>query len=328
MPAHPLTAREREEIRAGIERNDTDAQIGDRLGRHRCTINAEVNRNGGRRRYSAAAAQWRAEAQRARPKTPKLVADPKLAAHVARRLRATDSPKTISIELARGVHGPVGSISHECIYQAIYRPDRGLPPGLAVGLHLKRRRRRPRKRRPQAASHSLGAFTPISARPAIAAARREVGHLEGDLITGSFNRSAIVTIFDRASRYLWLAHLGTGTRADATFDALIRTFRRIPTHLRRTLTWDQGSEMARHRELTHRCGIDIYFADAHSPWQRPTNENGNALVRRYVGKGTNLSAFTPRQLRAIEHRINTIPRNSLGWATAHDIYTQAVAMTD
>jgi len=228
-------------------------------------------------------------------------------------------------DLARGVHGITKSISHECIYQAIYNSC-GLAAGLHGGLYLKRRRRKHRGR-PAPGSHSLGSFNPISARPAVADHRVEVGHLEGDLIVGAYNRSALITLFDRTSRHLWLAAVANKT-ADATYNSLCRTLQRIPPALRRTLTWDQGAEIARHHDITKRCGINIYIADAHSPWQRPTNENGNALVRRYVGKGTNLNTYTPRQLQAIEHRINTIPRRSLNWATAHDTYTPAVAMTD
>ena len=145
MPAQPLNGWEREEIRAGIERGETDGRIAGRLGRHRCTVNAEIGRNGGRVGYSAVGAQARADRERARPKDPKLVADRVLAAHVTARLEAKDSPKTIERELAAGVHGISGSISHECIYQAVYaHGTRGLRKGLHEGLH---RRRRCRKRR-------------------------------------------------------------------------------------------------------------------------------------------------------------------------------------
>lgn len=323
MPADPLSAFEREGIRAGILSGDGDGVIAAGLGRHRCTVNAEINRNGGRQKYSAVAAQARADQKRCRPKVPKLVADRVLAAEVTRRLKARDSPMRISIELtAQG-----SAVSHECIYQAIHHPHRGLEAGLWQRLHLKRRRRRPRHGYRPPGSHSLGEFSLIHARPAIASQRCEVGHLEGDLIVGAMNRSAMITLFDRASRHVWLATVASKT-ADATHDELIRTLKRIPPPLRRTLTWDQGAEMARHTEIAHKTGIDIYFADPKSPWQRPTNENGNAIVRRYVGKSTNLNQFKPRHLRHIEHRINTIPRRSLGWATAHDTYTQAVAMTE
>jgi transposase, IS30 family len=330
MPAHPLTASEREEIRAGIERNETDKAIGERLGRHRCTISEEINRNGGREAYSATAAQARAEAQRHRPKAPKLVADPVLAAHVTARLKAKDSPMTISKELARGVHGVTGSVSHECIYGAVYaHGHRGLPAGLHTGLHRQHRCRKHRRTPTEAPAVTgpLGAFNPIAERPAEAEARSEVGHLEGDLILGSFNRSAIVTVFDRASRYLWLADLPEGHGADAVLAALNEILDRIPPALRRTLTWDQGREMARHTDLAEMTGITVYFAEPHSPWQRPTNENGNGLIRRYVGKGTDLNIYTPTDLRAIEHRINTMPRRSIDWSTAEDLYTAAVAMT-
>ena len=324
MPADPLSALEREEILVGIARGDSVGVIARQLGRHRCTISREIGRNGGRRRYGAAAAQRRADRARARPKVPKLVADPALATEVQRRLEALDSPMRISIELAaEGI-----SISHETIYRAIYaQGTRGLPQGCHVGLHLRRRRRK-RRGHKGPGSHSLGIYCSIHDRPPIAAQRIEVGHLEGDLICGAYNRSAIITLFDRTSRHLWLAHLGPGTRADATFDALVRTLKRIPAQLRRTLSWDQGAEMARHKDIALTCGIDIYIADPHAPWQRPTNENGNAIVRRYVGKGTDLNRLTPTDLTHIEDRINTIPRHSLGWDTAHHTYTAAVAMTE
>lgn len=331
MPARPLTAHEREEIRAGIERDESHTTIAVRLGRHRCTVSAEVNRNSGRAGYSATAAQARAVSSQARPKIPLLAGDPVLAAHVTARLQAKDSPMTISIELAHGVHGIVASVSHECIYQAVYaHGGRGLVKGLHAGLHRQRRCRKHRRcgTEPQVKTGPLGEFNLITARPHIAAERSEIGHLEGDLIIGAFNRSAIVTVFDRASRHLWLASLPEGHGADATLAALVEILERIPQPMRRTLTWDQGREMARHADLAEWCGIDIYFAEPHSPWQRPTNENGNGLIRRYVGKSTNLNRFTDADLTAIEQRINTIPRRSLHWSTAHDVYTAAVAMTD
>ena len=309
MPAQPLTLFEREEIRAGIEQDETDRVIGDRVGRHRCTINAEINRNGGRAAYRATAAQARADTQRARSKIPKLAADRGLAEHVTQRLEAKDSPMTVSVELARGVHGITAQISHECIYQAVYAHGRrGLRPGLHTGLHRRRRCRKHRLIGPPAPKKSpLGLFTPLSARPPIADERSEVGHFEGDLICGSFNRSAIITIFDRASRYLFMADLPEGHNAGATLAGLTEVFDRVPEHLRRTLTWDQGSEIARHADLAELCGIDVYIAEPHSPWQRPTNENGNGLIRRWLPKGTDLSVHTPSDLRAIETRINTIP---------------------
>lgn len=331
MPAQPLVLSEREEIRAGIERGDPLGAIAVRLGRHRCTISEEVARNGGRRAYRATGAQQRAEAQRGRPKETRLEAHPALAAHVEARLRAKDSPMTIAVELARDLYPCLGgaTVSHETIYAAIHAQGRrGLPKGLHAGLH---RRRRCRKHRPSPgqpalkANGPLGEFNLIGTRPPEANGRHVVGHLEGDLIIGAFNRSAIVTVFDRASRYLWLADLPEGHGADAVLGALIEVVERMPVDLQLSLTWDQGREMAAHDLLTAATGIDVYFADPHSPWQRPTNENGNGLIRRYVGKGTDLRVFRDTELRAIEHRINTMPRRSLDWATAHDRYTAAAS---
>lgn len=330
MPAVPLTLWEREEIRAGIERGDPLVGIARRLGRHRCTISAEVTRNGGRAAYRAVVAQERADRVRARPKVAVLAADPVLAAHVEARLVAKDSPMTISIELARGTQGVTANVSHETLYASIYAHGRrGLPKGLHAHLHRRRGCRKHRlsngDKTPKASP--LGEFTPISARPAVAAKRTEVGHLESDLITGAFNRSAIVTVFDRASRHVWLADFPEDHGADAMLAAMIELLERIPNRLRRTLTHDRGVEMACHAQLAQACGIDIYFADPHSPWQRPTNENGNGLLRRYVGKSTNLADYSPNDLRVIEHRINTMPRRVHGWSTAAEVYAAAVAMT-
>lgn len=327
MPGDALTVFEREAILEGVRFGLTDGQIGARIGRHRCTVNAELGRNGGRAGYSPTAAQQRADAQRCRPKVPKMVADPVLAAHVAERLEAKDSPMTISVELARGRWGITAQISHECIYQAIHNTGRGLDANCWQGLHLGRRRRKHRNQAPPTATHSLGEFSLIGARPPIAAERVEVGHLEGDLIVGAYNRSALITVFDRASRYLWLGRLTTGKNADGVLEAMTVLLERIPPPLRLTLAWDQGSEMARHLELAARCAIAIYFAEPKSPWQRPTNESGNALVRRYVGKGTDLTTYTLEDLTNVEQRINTIPRRSLGWDTAQHHYDLAVAST-
>lgn len=321
MPADPLTACEREEIRSGIERGDSDAEIGRLLGRHRSTVGREVARNGGRSQYQAVEAQGRCDHQRRRHKVPKLVADAGLAAEVTLRLKAKDSPMRISVELTKAGR----PISHECIYTAVRTNGWGLEPGLWRNLHLNRRRRR-RRGQHRANTSSLGDYRSIRDRPAAALDRGQHGHLEGDLIVGAYNRSAIVTIFERASRHLWLAKVSSKS-ADHVTDAITATFKRIPPQLRLTLTWDQGAEISGHAKIESATGTTVYIADPKSPWQRPTNENGNALVRRYVGKGTDLSQFTAADLLAIEARINTIPRRSLNWATAHDTYTAAVALT-
>ena len=330
MPGGALSIDEREQIAVGVAVGRSVAQIADGLGRAASTVRRELARNGGRARYSAVRAQRRAVRERARPKPSRFESDPVLARYVDERLALLDSPMTISIELAHGLHATTASVSHETIYQALYR-RRGLSVSPRECLHLKRRRRRPRRNPTDTAcsthpTHSLGSYRSIAERPAIAADRVEVGHLEGDLITGAYNRSAMITLFDRASRRCWLLAVADKT-ADAVHDALVAVFDTIPTSQRRTLTWDQGSELARHRDLTERCGIDIYICDKNAPWQRPTNENGNALLRRYVGKGTELDKITDQRRQWIEHRINTIPRRSLDWHTATDVHARLSAPT-
>jgi IS30 family transposase len=329
MPASPLSLDEREKIYYGLVRGATVTSIAVGIRRHRCTVSAEISRNGGRDDYRPFRAHRRAAECRKRPKFRLFEQFPKLAAHVACRLEAKDSPMTIAVEIANGLYPEIAAtVSHETIYQEIYDHRRTtLPRETFRCLHRRRRLRVTRRsRRPK--QRWRDTMRSISQRPGVAGTRSEVGHFEGDLIIGQGHRSAIATVFDRKSRHLWMASLPNGHNADLTLAALSQLFERIPPALRRTLTWDQGSEMAHHDELANRCNIDVYFADAHSPWQRPTNENGNGLIRRYVGKGTDLADFTAVDLRSIEHRINTMPRRVLNWDTAEHVYHQAVAMTD
>lgn len=321
-----LSMEEREEVGLGIERGESGRQIAAALGRDPSVVNREIARNGGRVKYRASRADKRAARLRCRPKPTRFEADAALAAHVAERLLLKDSPMTISIELARGVHGITALVSHETIYQCAYR-RRGLDVDTRQCFHLKRHRRR-RRSEPHRSSwaHSLGSFTPIADRPAVALERVEVGHFEGDLITGAYNRSAKITMFDRASRRLWLRSTASKS-ADDVFVALCDLLDEIPAETRRTLAWDQGSELARHLDIASVCGIDIYICDKNAPWQRPTNENGNALVRRWMPRGTDLNHISDRQCRQIEQRINTIPRRSLNWHTALDVYHRLSAST-
>ncbi len=332
MPVCPLSLREREQIYYGLIRGATITAIAESVGRHRCTVSAEVSRNGGRDAYRPFAANRRAAQCRKRPKDRLFERYPELAAHVGARLAAMDSPMTIAVELAQGRYPEITvSVSHETIYQEIYDHRRTtLPADMYQCLHRRRRQRyRRRFRRPWHAEsfnwrRSIRSFRE---RPAEADARSEVGHFEGDLIAGARNQSAIITVFDRKSRHLWMAPLNEGRSGDLALDALTNLFERIPPKVRRTLTWDQGSEIAGHATLTERVGIDVFVTDPQSPWQRPTNENGNGLIRRYVGRHTDLSRFTTTDIRAIEHRINTMPRRIHNWASAQHVYDQAVAMT-
>jgi IS30 family transposase len=334
MPGTALSAEERSEILRGVSQNKSASEIARTLNREPSTICRELARNGGRDLYCPVAASASADRNRARPKTPRLLADPGLASIVEERLRLKDSPMTISRKLASGEYGTVAVVSHETIYRSVYaNGTAGLPIGIHKHLHRRRRSRKrrlaegekPTKPQPLAARKPI---RPIDLRPAVALERIEVGHLEGDLIVGSFNQSAVITVFDRTSRHLWMENLPCGHDAELTMWALVRLLNRIPEELRRTLTWDQGREMALWDQLEERTGITVYFADPHSPWQRPTNENGNGLIRRWLPKSTDLSVHSHAEIRRIETQINTMPRRSLGWETAASVYNDAaVALT-
>jgi len=322
MPANPLTLIDRAHISGGVTRNESCQLIGEGLGRCRTTISREIKRNGGRRKYCPEKADRRARRNRRRPKVPMLVGDVGLANEVQKRLQARDSPMRISIEL----RAEKLWISHETIYRAVQQPERGLERGLHKLLRLGRKSRKRQGFKPSR-FNSLGIICLIHDRPQDALERTRFGHLEGDLIVGAMNRSALITVFDRKLRLLWLGDVASKS-ADDVKTGLCRLLARIPEQFRLSLTWDRGAELARHREIAFDSKIDIYFADPKSPWQRPTNENGNGLVRRHVGKGTDLSRFTLADLRHIESRINTIPRKMFDWETPQHKYDQLVAMTD
>ena len=327
MAGAVLSAEEREEIRVGCAGGESFALMARNLGRPTSTVSEEVRRNGGRHRYCAVAAEQRAAKQRRRPRLTKLQSNRSLVDHIESRLTALDSPTTIAIELARtgGVDGV--TVSAETIYQAVYgQGTRGLAAGLSHCLHRKRRRRKPRCREgevPKRAS-PLGSFNLISLRPEIAWERSEVGHFEGDLIIGERGRSAIVTMIDRASRYNLIGDLPEGRDATSVLACCIELIERLPEELRKTLTWDQGTETARHDDLAAAVGIGVFFAEPHSPWMRPTNENFNGQLRRYVGKGTDLSVYSQQDLDVISYRLNTMPRRIHNWESAQDRYDAAV----
>ena len=254
MRANPLSASDREEIRTGIEVGRTDTAIARRIGRRRCTISSEINRDGGRDRHRATTAQTRAVRRRARPKTTILASDNELRWQVTKRLLVGDSPMTISIELARGTHGYSAQISHETICQAIYQPSRS---GLCARSYKLLQRRRPRRRTP-AQRHGkhrcspLGVFNAIATQPAAADDRIEVGHLERDQIIGARNASAVITMVERATRYLWLAAhdlRSGGYSANSTTDTVVAVLQTIPPVLRRSLTSGRGSAMANHHTI-------------------------------------------------------------------------------
>jgi len=317
-----LDAEEREEIRVGLDRGDSLAEVARRLRRPTSAVSREVKRNGGRGRYAAVQAGRRAARKRARSKSTVFQADPALASRVADQLAEKDSPMTIAI--AEG-------ISHETIYQGIYAGGRrGLPAGLGRHLHRHRRHRkaRPRGGAPSKKASPLGLYKGIALRPEGADDREEVGHLEGDLIIGQAGASAVVTLIDRATSFAMLGSLEGGHTAEQVANRVEMLLRRFPPEARRTLTWDQGREMARWPELEELSGVSVYFADPHAPWLRPVNENFNGHVRRWLPKGTDLSIYNQDDLEAIAMQINSMPRRSLGWDSAYrHHYDAIVALT-
>jgi IS30 family transposase len=279
------------------------------------SVSSSVSRSS--RRYGPYAAEQKAAARRRRPKTRKLDTDPVLRTLVARWLLARKwSPCQIAHRLRRVFPDqPERHLAHETIYQAIYVQGRGaLRRELAAALRCGRAQRRPRRDPHTRRARFTEPMVMISQRPAEADDRAVPGHWEGDLILGAGNTSAIATLVERHTRYLRLAALPAGRHDAATVrDALIAAMAGLPASLTRSLTWDQGTEMARHHEFSLATGIPVYFCDPASPWLRGSNENTNGLLRQYFPKGTNLAAHTQAHLDAVADELNQRPRETLDW---------------
>ncbi len=265
--------------------------------------------------YRPHAAQRLAEQRRARPKMGKLVADVELRAFVEDKLKRKWSPEQIAQALrVEFLDQPHRHLVPETIYQAVYRPElggglcRNPPKVLRTGRSRRKRRRRGEERRGR-----LVNMTMIDQRPEEAADREVAGHWEGDLITGECNRSAIGTLVERASRFTILLYLPGRHTAEAVRDAVVEAMKGLPAHLRRSLTWDQGSEMAMHADIAQALGMPVYFCEKASPWQRPSNENTNGLLRQYFPKGTDLHRHDADELAAVADELNTRPRKTLAW---------------
>jgi transposase, IS30 family len=306
-----LGLEEREEIGRGLVAGETLSAIAERLGRSVSTISREVEANGGRRRYRGVRAHVRAYERARRPKAAKLD-DPALCALVSDWLTQLFSPEQIALRLRLEFpNDPMQWVSHETIYQSLFVQGRGeLRRELTRCLRTGRIRRRPRGRARRGGG--ISDMVMISERPAEVADRAVPGHWEGDLVVGSNNRSAVGTLVERTSRYMLLLHLPNGHSAQEVDAAMRRAVAKLPGELFRTITWDQGSEMARHATFSVDTGIQIYFCDPHSPWQRPTNENTNGLLRQYLPKGTDLSKYSEADLDAIARNMNNRPRKVLG----------------
>lgn len=333
---------ERVSIYSGLLLGNCYAEIARQLGRSTSTVTRELElhrrdpdrpkakpmplgRDGERKvpkkfNYCPSVAQARAEVGRRRPKTTKLASCPQLHAEVQRRLRLCHSPQQISHRLRVDFPGDGEMrVSHETIYRSLFIQGKGaLARELTACLRTGRKLRKPR--RPRAEGPRCGGVS-ISQRPAEAKDRAVPGHWEGDLIVGASNGSAIATIVERRSRYMLLGHLPTDHTAAAVGAAVTTQLTALPAQVKaHTLTWDQGIEMANHAQIAIDADVKIFFCDPASPWQRPTNENHNGLLRQYFPKGTDLSVHTAERLAFVADQINDRPRKVLGWRTPREVF--------
>ena len=323
-----LSLSEREEISRGLARQASVREMARRLGRAPSSISREIRRHGGASHYRALVADATAWHQATRPKPCRLATAPRLRALVAAKLRADWSPQQIAAWLVSTYPDDATmQVSHETIYRTLYVQTRGaLKHELTV--HLRRRRALRRSRAATPRGHGRGELVDmisISERPPTADDRAVPGHWEGDLLTGR-NTSQIATLVERHSRYVVLVRVPTRDTATVV-QALARRVKRLPTSLKQSLTWDRGKEMADHKRFTVATDVQVYFCDPQSPWQRGSNENTNGLLRQYFPKGTDLTAVTQRQLDAIALRLNTRPRQTLGWKTPAAVLAATVAST-
>lgn len=323
-----LSFGEREELACRRAGGQGVRAIARALGRSPSTISRELARGTVRRKtgYRASVAQTGADDRARRPKVSTLAGNDRLREHVQDRLRAKDSPEQISHRLLLDFPDDLEMrVSHETIYQGLYVQGRGalsreLITCLRTGRALRKPRRKATERRGRIAD-----MVNISERPPEVEDRAVPGHWEGDLITGTENKSAIGTLVERASGYVLLLHLPEAHGALEVQRAMIEAIGSLPSTLRRTLTWDQGREMSNHLQIAAATELDIYFCDPHSPWQRGSNENTNGLLRQYFPKATDLSGYHRDYLDFVSTQLNRRPRKRLSWRTPAEALDQLLS---
>lgn len=321
-----LSLIEREEISRGLSAGLSLRQIARGLGRAASSICREVRRHGGRE-YRALEADRRAWRSAERPKPCKLVQQARLRLVVARQLGEEWSPKQIAGWLPKAFPRDQSMrVSPETIYRSLFIQSRNvLKKELQKHLRTGRRLRRSRQAREADARGHIPDAISIRERPAEADDRAVPGHWEGDLIEGR-RGTQIATLVERHSRFVMLVRI---PRKDSVTvaKALSKTIHKLPLQLRRSLTWDRGTEMNRHKDFTIATNVKVYFCDPSSPWQRGSNENTNGLLRQYFPKGTDLSVHSQAHLNKIARKLNQRPRETLGFDTPADKLAQSVAST-
>ena len=324
-----LSLDDREEISRGVAAGVSLRSIAAQLHRAPSTISRELRRNGGHRRYRAAAADKRAWDRSLRPKLCKLATHEELRQLVAARLQDNWSPEQIAGWLRHTYpDDEAHQVSHETIYRSLFVQARGvLKKDLQAHLRSGRAIRRSRHATGKGGSRgSLTDMISIRERPACVEDRAVPGHWEGDLLCGSSN-SYIVTLVERHTRYVLLVKVQSRD-SRSVITALIEQAKRLPDELRKSLTWDRGKEMAEHKRFTLATDVAVYFCDPQSPWQRGSNENTNGLLRQYFPKGTNLAVHSQERLDEVARQLNGRPRKTLGYETPAERFEACVAMTD
>ena len=321
-----LTLSEREEISRGVVAGSSIRSIAASLGRAASTISREIRRNGGAGGYRASRADQAAWDRACRPKVCKLVLNRALTQLVASKLCREWSPEQIAGWLKRTYPGDeTHQVSHETIYRSLFVQARGaLKKELMAHLRRTRGMRRSRHHTQKTGIHGrITDAVSISERPAAAEDRALPGHWEGDLLFGSKN-SQIATLVERQSRYLMLAKVASKD-TQTVVSALIKHAHKLPHELYQSLTWDRGKEMADHQRFTLATDMKVYFCDPQSPWERGSNENTNELLRQYLPKGIDLSAYSQATLNAVARRLNQRPRKTLNYETPAERFHQSVA---